>query len=105
MSQAKREYAREIQSFLRKLVLIALQDRKTWSGMLLAITTETTGFVVLGKAKLKDSENNIILSVHKVFININEISSIVVEDAPFDLVGLTTDLEKVLKNLYQNRMN
>ncbi len=98
MSQAKREYAREIQSFLRKLVLITLQNGKSWSGMLLAISTEgNSGFIVLGKAKLKDKNQEVNQSVHKVFININEVSSIVVEEAPFDLVGLTSELEKVFR--------
>ena len=98
MSQAKREYAREIQSFLRKLVLITLQNGNSWSGILLAISTEgDTGFVVLSKGKLKNQDNTVIQSVHKVFININEITTIVVEEAPFDLVGLTSELEKVFR--------
>ncbi|MHA2362888.1 MAG: Lsm family RNA-binding protein [Candidatus Hodarchaeales archaeon] len=97
MSQAKREYSREIQTFLRKRVSCTMENNKVWSGFLLAIAVETSGFVVLGKATLHDEEKSIIQSVHKVFININEVSQIVIEEAPFDLVGLTSELEKVFR--------
>ena len=101
MSQAKREYTREIQTFLRKRVSCTMTNGKIWGGFLLAIATDTgAGFVVLGKAAMKDKDKDEITGmkiVHKVFININEVSQIVIEEAPFDLLGLTADLEKVFR--------
>lgn len=97
MSTAKRDYSREITQFLRKRITLEMRDDRVWSGYLNAITTEGMGFVVLSKAVLKDDKNEFVREVHKVFININDVVTIFLEEEPFDIRGLATELEKVFR--------
>lgn len=97
MSTAKRDYSREITQFLRKRITMEMRDGRVWSGYLNAITTEGLGFVVLAKGVLKDSKNEFIREVHKVFVNINDVVTIFLEEEPFDIRGLATELEKVFR--------
>ena len=97
MSTAKRDYSREITHFLRKRKTLELRDGRIWSGYLNAITTEGQGFVVLSKGVLKDEKNDFVREVHKVFININDVVTIYLEEEPFDIHGLATELEKVFR--------
>lgn len=97
MSVAKRDYSREIQQFLRKRVTCNMRDGKSWQGYLSAITTDSTGFVVLNKGIYKDSNNDFLKEVHKVFINISDVVQILLEEEPFDLKGLAGELERVFR--------
>ena len=97
MSKAKRDYSREITQFLRKRTTIEMRDGRIWSGYLNAITTEGLGFIVLSKGTLKTASNDFVREVHKVFININDVVTIYLEEEPFDIRGLATELEKVFR--------
>lgn len=97
MSVAKRDYSREIQQFLRKRVTCQMRDGKYWTGYLSAITTESTGFIVLNKGIFKDQNDDFIKEVHKVFINIADVVMILLEEEPFDLKGLASELERVFR--------
>ena len=80
MSTAKRDYSREITQFLRKRTTIEMRDGRIWSGYLNAITTEGLGFIVLSKGTLKSASNEFVREVHKVFININDVVTIYLEE-------------------------
>lgn len=69
----------------------------TWHGFLSAITTESTGFVVLNEATEKTAAKDFVREVHKVFINVADVVEIILEDKPFDLKGLQVELEKVFR--------
>ena len=97
MSTAKRDYSREITQFLRKRTTLEMRDGRIWSGFLSAITTEGMGFIVLSKGTLKTASNEFVREVHKVFININDVVTIYLEEEPFDIRGLATELEKVFR--------
>ena len=97
VSVAKRDYSREIQQFLRKLVFIQMRDGKYWTGYLSAITTDSTGFVVLNKGTFKNENDDFLKEVHKVFINISDVVQILLEEEPFDLKGLASELERVFR--------
>ena len=97
MSVAKRDYSREIQQFLRKRVTCQMRDGKTWTGYLSAITTDSTGFVVLNKGIFKGEKDDFLKQVHKVFINITDVVQILLEEEPFDLKGLASELERVFR--------
>ena len=83
--------------FIRKRVTVQMRDNKIWTGYLSAITTEALGFVVITKAVLKDEKNEFVREVHKVFININDVVIIYLEEEPFDIKGLAIELEKVFR--------
>ena len=97
LSVAKRDYSREIQQFLRKRVTCQMRDGRSWQGYLSAVTTDSTGFIVLNKGIFKDKNDDFIKEVHKVFINITDVVMILLEEEPFDLKGLASELERVFR--------
>ena len=74
-----------------------MRDGKYWTGYLSAITTDSAGFVVLTKGIYKNEKDDFLKEVHKVFINIADVVHILLEEEPFDLKGLATELERVFR--------
>ena len=74
-----------------------MRDGKYWTGYLSAITTDSTGFVVINKGTYKNENDDFVKEVHKVFINISDVVMILLEEEPFDLKGLASELERVFR--------
>ena len=96
-------YTRELSSFLGKRVVVDTisttpdQKPKTYTGKMTAIVPEGgSGFVVLKDVIVKEGDQQV-NKFHKIFINGNLVSTIVVEDVPFDLPKLAMELEKTFR--------
>ena len=102
ISNPRRDYTRELSSFLGKRVVVdtipqSNKKQTTYSGKLTAISPEGGGgFVVLKDVFVKEGDQQV-NKFHKIFINGNLVGTIVVEDVPFDLPKLAIELEKTFR--------
>jgi len=91
-SPGRRNYLKEMQTFINKRVTLTTITDKTYSGELGGLHPDTFSCVLL---KARDDETK--AQFHKIFINGNQIKEIFLEEAPFDLRGLAMELEKIFR--------
>ncbi|MHA2271394.1 MAG: Lsm family RNA-binding protein [Candidatus Hodarchaeales archaeon] len=92
VANAKRNFARELLSFLNKRVSLVLISGTKYTGELRGIDTES-GTAILAKANRSSDEREF----HKIYVAGSQIVELFLEEAPFDLSGLALELEKVFR--------
>lgn len=85
-----RNFKTELNTFAGKNVIIQTTGGKMIQGVLVGLNTEDMS-IILGEA-LVDNERH-----HRIFLAGTTIAEIYLGEAPYDLLGLRTELEKVFK--------
>ncbi|MFX0068967.1 MAG: Lsm family RNA-binding protein [Promethearchaeota archaeon] len=88
-SASSRRFFRELVSLLESPVNVIMTSGKTYGGILKGFDANTLSLVL---ANAKDNEGNL---AHRVFINGNNIVELVKTEEPFDLKGLSEELQKI----------
>ncbi len=91
VANAKRNFARELLTFLNKRVSLVLVSGTIYTGDLMGIDTDT-GTTILSGATRSDGRE-----FHKIYVAGSQIVELFLEEAPFDLAGLASELEKVFR--------
>ena len=85
-----RNFKNELNTFAGKNVIIETLDGKKVQGVLVGLNTDDMS-LILGDAQIGNERH------HRVFLAGSTIAQIYLGEAPFDLLGLRTELEKVFK--------
>lgn len=98
----KSDYTRELRSFIGKRVIVEMlpqgnkSENTIYTGKLAAIAPEGEGFVIL-RDVLQKIDGNTKNKYHKIFLSSRLVGTIVIEETPFDLPGLSIELEKTFR--------
>ncbi|MHA2502672.1 MAG: Lsm family RNA-binding protein [Candidatus Kariarchaeaceae archaeon] len=85
-----RNFKNELNTFAGKNVIIETLGGKKVQGVLVGLNTEDMS-LILGDAIVNNERH------HRIFLSGATIAEIYLGEAPFDLLGLRTELEKVFK--------
>lgn len=88
-----RMYFEEFSKILRRLVIVVLNDGKTFTGELAGYTPGTMSLVLVNAKDANGKE------IPRLFINGNTVAQIYATERPFDLRGLADRLEKVFPRM------
>ena len=92
VGQAKRTFQKEITAFSNKRVAVILKNGRKYVGELKGLSPETLSCVLI-KAK-RDEETN---EIHRICLNGDQIAELYLEEAPFNLLGLKDELERIFR--------
>ena len=85
-----RNFKNELNTFAGKNVIIETISGKKIQGVLVGLNTDDMS-VILGDATVNNERH------HRIFLAGTTIAEVYLGEAPFDLLGLRTELEKVFK--------